>query len=397
MNVHNLSTLPIRPGMDVRVGMLVGSISTSSGGVSEAVRSLSLALRRQPGVSVEIFSLGAPGGDNRDFGDIPVHLARAIGPASFGFAPDLDRLLLRHRIDVLHVHGLWMYPSIAARFWARRTGRPYVVSPHGMLDPWALNNRAWKKRLGRMLFEDGHLKNAAALHALCDSEREAIASAGIDMPVVVLPNGVDQQRPVIGQAQWRRELGSEAKILLFLGRVTPKKQVAELIRAWIAEREPGSPWHLVLAGPVDASYRQALTEIIEENRAGKHVHMAGPVFGKDRDLAYASADAFVLPSLSEGLPMAALEAFAAGLPALLTPQCNLPEAFTVRCALRMETDEASIRAGLRRLFDMDEAERLAMGARARHLTADRFDWTAIAERFGALYSTLALEAKVRSF
>ncbi|MHA6641617.1 glycosyltransferase [Mesorhizobium sp. A623] len=397
MNMHNLSTLPIRSGTDVRVGMLVGSISTSSGGVSEAVRSLSLALRRQPGVSVDIFSLGAPGDDNRDFGDIPVHLARAIGPASFGFAPELDRLLLRHRIDVLHVHGLWMYPSIAARSWARRTGRPYVVSPHGMLDPWALNNSAWKKRLARVVFEDRHLKNAAILHALCDSEHEAIVSAGIDTATVVLPNGVDQQRPVIGQAQWRRELGPEAKILLFLGRVTPKKQVAELIRAWIDEREPGSPWHLVLAGPVDASYRQALAEIIEANQAGKHVHMAGPVFGKDRDLAYASADAFVLPSLSEGLPMAALEAFAAGLPALLTPQCNLPEAFTARCALRMETDEASIRTGVRRLFDMDEAERLAMGARARRLTSDRFDWTVIAERFGALYSTLALEAKVRSF
>jgi poly(glycerol-phosphate) alpha-glucosyltransferase len=248
-----------------------------------------------------------------------------------------------------------------------------------------------------MLFEDRHLKNAATLHALCDSEREAIARAGIDTATIVLPNGVDLQRPVIGQAPWRRELGAEAKILLFLGRITPKKQVAELIRAWIAEREPGSPWHLVLAGPVDASYRQALAETIEENLAGEHVHMAGPVRGKDRDLAYASADAFVLPSLSEGLPMAALEAFAAGLPALLTPQCNLPEAFTARCALRMETDGASIRAGLRRLFDMDEAERLAMGARALRLTADRFDWSAIAQRFGALYSSLALEAQVRSF
>lgn len=397
MNMHNPSPEPLRSGMDVRVGMLVGSISTSSGGVSEAVRSLSLALRRQPGMSVEIFSLGEPGGDNREFSDLPVHLARAIGPASFGFAPELDRLLLRHRIDVLHVHGLWMYPSIAARRWARRTGRPYIVSPHGMLDPWALNNRAWKKRLARVVFEDRHLKSAAALHALCDSEREAIAGAGIDTPVVVLPNGVDQQRPVIGQAQWRRELGSEAKILLFLGRVTPKKQVAELLRAWIAERQPGSPWHLVLAGPVDASYRQTLGEIIAANQAGQHVHMAGPVFGRDRDLAYASADAFVLPSLSEGLPMAALEAFAAGLPALLTPQCNLPEAFTARCALRMETDGASLRTGLRRLFDMDEAERLVMGARALRLTAERFDWTAIAERFGALYSTLALKTKVRSF
>ena len=104
--------------------MLVGSTSVTAGGVSEAVHSLAAALGR----------------DGRSFGDIPVRLAKIRGPSSFAYAPHLVRQLLDADLDVLHVHGLWMYMSIAAWRWARATGRPYVVSPHGMLDPWALDN-----------------------------------------------------------------------------------------------------------------------------------------------------------------------------------------------------------------------------------------------------------------
>ena len=389
MNVHHLLSSPsIGAAPGLRIGMLVGSVSVSGGGVSEALRSLSLALHRRPGVSVDVFSLHQEADKPRDFGDIPVHLARTRGPASFGYAPAIQQLLKQHPVDLLHVHGLWMYHSVAARRWSRQTGRPYIVSPHGMLDPWALTNSAWKKRLARWAFEDANLKDASLLHALCDSERDAIAAAGIETPVVVLPNGVEALPPVQGQAAWRSSLGQDAHVLLFLGRITPKKQVAELIRQWTLARQSGSSWHLVLVGPVDPAYQRELQGVIDSGNAGGHVHMTGPLFGDERARAYASADAFVLPSLSEGLPMAVLEAFAAGLPALLTAQCNLPEAFAARCAIEIEPDAASIRCGLRRLFDLGDAERAAMGARARRLAADRFDWDVTARRFADLYATL---------
>ena len=376
------------PKSKVRVGMLVGSVSMSSNGVSEAVHSLALALRRIPDVSVDIFTLGEPGAESRNFGDISVHFAKKYEAGSFGYAPDLGRLLTQHPVDLLHVHGLWMYQSIAALNWAARTGRPYVVSPHGMLDPWALNNSRWKKRIARVLFENGHLNGAKFVHALCEAERIAIERAGIVAPTVILPNGVHRPRRICGRAPWRESLGDEVKVVLFLGRVTPKKRVVELVRAWRRARGPLCPWHLVIVGPTEPSYAAELSACLNEAGSDGSVHLVGPAYGDARGLAYASANAFILPSVSEGLPMAALEAFAAGLPALLTRQCNLPQSFDFGCALEISASEQGIEQGLRRLFQLTTTERLVMGEKAAQLVTDHFNWDLISRRFSNLYSTL---------
>ena len=380
---------PGRPGQDrpLRIGMLVGSPSVTGGGVPEAMRTLSLALARLPGISPEIFSLEAQASDMLDFGDIPVHLAHPRGPAAFGYAADLDGMIAARQLDVLHVHGLWMYLSVAALRWHRRTGRPYVVSPHGMLDPWALNSRGWKKRLARRLYEDAHLDNAACIHALCESEKAAVRAAGIERPVVVLPNGVMDFDAVSEPAAWRAALPSGAKVLLFLGRLTPKKGVGPLIRAWSRVSVNHPDWHLVLVGPDEGDYSADLEKLAGSGIAS--VHVVGPAYGRDKARAYASATAFILPSLSEGLPLAPLEAMSCGLPVLLTPECNLPEAFEAGCAIPTGSDETTIADGLGRLMTMPAEQLSAMGARGKALVAARFNWDRIADSFARLYGRIA--------
>src|SRR5690606_41292197 len=133
---------------------------------------LSLAVSRIYEIAVEICGLRGEG-DRVCLGDIRLRLFAARGRTEFGYAPGLVDGLEARDIDLLHVHGLWMYLSVAARRWAQRSGRPYVVSPHGMLDPWALRNARWKKRLAGLLYENAHLRNATCLHALCEAEKEA--------------------------------------------------------------------------------------------------------------------------------------------------------------------------------------------------------------------------------
>ena len=87
-----------------------------------------------------------------------------------------------------------MYPSLASRRWSRRVCRPYLVSPHGMLDPWAVRHAAWKKRVAGWWFENAHLAGAACLHALTASEARAIRAYGLTNPICVVPNGVDLPR-----------------------------------------------------------------------------------------------------------------------------------------------------------------------------------------------------------
>ena len=91
--------------------------------------------------------------DRWRFGDTEVLLAEPRGPQALGFAADLDALVAGAGLDLLHLHGLWQYPSHVAGRFARTTGKPLVISPHGMLDPWITSRKAWKKHAARFLWE----------------------------------------------------------------------------------------------------------------------------------------------------------------------------------------------------------------------------------------------------
>jgi len=313
----------------------------------------------------------------------------------FGYAPDLGKALRRNPPDLMHVHGLWMYPSIAGMRWAGRP-MPYVVTPHGMLDRWALEHRRWKKQLAGLAFERRHLRGAACLHALCPSELEAIRAAGLVNPVCVIPNGVDPIRDshASGPPLWRRELPEQADILLFLGRLAPQKGIPDLLRGLARlrrEMKAGAlqrEWHLVVAGWGEADYRDGLERLAAELALMDVVHFVGPQFGDEKMRSLAAADAFVLPSVSEGLPIAVLEAWAAKLPVLMTSRCNLDLGFERGAALRIEPEPQSIAAGLRRLFALSDAERRAIGSRGAELVARRFSWSGVASEMEAVYRWL---------
>lgn len=378
----------------LRIGMMIGSTSQAAGGVSEALRSLTHALLRQPDTAIDVFSMARSASDTDVDGrwvGARLHQHAVRGPTGFGYAPTLGRSLASRPLDLLHLHGLWMYCSLATRRWAAQSGRPCVVSPHGMLDPWALANSGWKKRIARRFYEDDNLRRATCLHALCEPERQAIRDCGVTAPVCVIPNGVDPVAELLPPPppDWRRALPSATTALLYLGRLHPKKRVLELIQAWhcaaAADRRSAASWRLIIAGTGPGDYIQRLRERIVELGLSETVHLIGPQYGDAKAATFAAADAFVLPSLSEGLPMAALEAWSYNLPALLTPQCNLPAGFAAGAALQIAPEAGGIAAGLRALFAMGPDERRMMGRKGGDLVAARFTWSRVAAEFHAVY------------
>ena len=377
----------------LKVGMLLGSIAPTAGGVAACVQALGLALHA-PALShhVEVFSLADRGGsrDLGGWGALPVTLSQTRGPRSFGYAPGLSAAIATAGLDILHVHGLWMYPSVAARRWRAMRHAPYIVSPHGMLDPWALANSGWKKEIATRLYERAHLTDAACIHALCDAELEAIRAFGLRNPVCVIRNGV--AAPTRGAADrplWRKALPADARILLFLGRLTPKKGLTNLIRAWSAfkqrARTQASAWHLVIAGWGAARYVEGLHSLTADLRLGSSVHFIGPQHDTAKDATFAAGDAFILPSMSEGLPMAILEAWQHGLPVLMTPQCNLPQGITHGAAIAVMPDVDSLAASLADLASWPQTRRAAMGQAGRRLVATHFGWPGVAQEFSAVY------------
>lgn len=373
----------------LKVGMLVASTASADGGISELIRELSRTMHRPPSLEVEVFTLDRGGdADPAGWDGIAMNQAKTRGPRSFGYSSDLTATLRNSHVDLLHVHGLWMYPSIAARRWHAKTRRPYLISPQGMLDPWALANKSWKKRIAMRLYEDAHLQNASCLHAVGDSEVESIRALGYRSPICVIPNGVNPPPADLAEPGWRERLPADARILLFLGRLTPKKGPGQLIRAWSALQEnwpAARPWHLVFVGPGPEPYLQELKSLAAQVGEADSIHFVGPAYGLDKAASYAAADAFALPSFSEGMPLAALEAWSHGLPALLTPQCNLPEGFARDAAIAIDPEVGSIADGLRRLTAMTDEQRAAMGQRGQQLVTDCFSWEAATRQLEEVY------------
>ena len=314
------------------------------------------------------------------WGDVPVGMYPTYGPLAY--SPQLRTLLANSNADLVHQHGLWLDSQWASLHWQRRLGGAVVISPHGMLDPWALRNSAWKKRMVGALFANESLRRAGCIHALCRSEAESIRACGLKNPIAVIPNGVD-----LPDWNGQHTSGTEPKKLLYLGRIHPKKGLKELIEAWaLRDGSWRKEWRLVVAGWDDGGHEPGLKALAKELGMADSIEFAGPLFGSEKDAMLRSVKAFVLPSFSEGLPMSVLEAWAYGLPVLMTPFCNLEEGFQVGAAMRMEPTKKSISDTLRGLCATSAVELCEMGMRGRSLVVERFTWPGIAERMHKVYS-----------
>jgi len=161
--------------------------------------------------------------------------------------------------------------------------------------------------------------------------------------------------------------------------------VANLIRAWNdtfnSQRCKTDNWVLAIAGWDQAGYESELKRVATV----PSVVFLGPRFGAEKDECYRACDAFILPSLSEGLPMTVLEAWAYAKPVVMTPECNLPEGFSAEAAVRIGLRSDEIAAGLKQLAEMSDDDRAAMGTRGHTLVATKFSWLRIGEQMRAVY------------
>ena len=436
---------------------VIASLSRNAGGLFESVWRLHQSLAEIPNVSVSVLGLRDEftDADKAAWSPLNVRAFSTRGPQHFGYAPGLKQTLLELDEDIIHTHGIWMYPSVVVRDWHRKTGRPYLVSPHGMLDPWAVKNSAWKKKLALLFYEREHLQNAACLRALCESEAKAMRAFGLKNPICIIPNGIDV--PEIGdqKAENKNEFQLSAfpisaftgrrKVLLYLGRIHPKKGLVNLLKAWAAVQrtEDGGrrteEWVLAIAGWDQGGHEAELKSLASElglawmdvreappspPRSGsapvsgasfgvspkesvspflgpwnaKHIPLGsvsafqhvsvlfvGPQFNEDKVVCYQNCDAFILPSFSEGLPMVILEAWAHGKPVLMTPECNLPEGFAANAAIRIEPNVESIVQGLEQLLQSPSSDLCSLGANGRALVAEKFAWPKIAADMKSVY------------
>ena len=310
--------------------------------------------------------------------------------SGFGFAPALSQIARASDAAIIHSHGLWMWSDWVASRAARARNLPHIVSPHGMLEPWAMANSARKKQIMWRAFQRRALDNARVLHALCDAEKTAMRALGLTNAIAVIPNGVnlaefaDLPDGAIFDAAF--PLARDRKILLFMARLHPKKGLVPLLHAW-RELAPAFPdWLLVIAGPDENGHRAELENLVAQFGLQRAATFTGMLDGALKRAALARAAAFVLPSFSEGFSIAILEAMACQLPVLLTPECHFDDAVNRGAAVQSEPDAQALAHATRALLERSDEERAQMGARGCALVAEKYTWERVAAAWKTLYS-----------
>jgi glycosyltransferase involved in cell wall biosynthesis len=517
----------------MKVAQLAFSLSNRAGGIFEILLGQSHALRNL-GVGVQALGLEDDlwSKDRERWGAVPASVFSVQGPRFFGYSQGFSFALEKANPDFCHLHSLWMYPGVAMERWSRKNGRPYMVTPNGMLEPWALRNSGWKKSLAGLFYEKSILRGAACLQANTLKEADDFRAYGLKNRIEIVPNGVDLLDLLTTEDT---ESTEGRKRLLFLGRIHPKKGLVALLKAWAKLRNSPSAirdsaeWQFVIAGwdqggheaelkalcadlGLRTAFRTTKDTNIHENiqpriariytdkteaqggawasqagavfsnpstsqlardcentsptcsangpaevmrgetremgsagenqladpkefldgqsQAGLQVDnqkghtirttndpsasgeysssvsirdirgqnsdaldavdvvFYGPAFGEEKEALLRGAEAFILPSFSEGLPMSVLEAWSYGLPVVMTPECNLPEGFACGAALEIRSGEGSFQDGMRILIEMTNQERAAMGMRGRRLVEERFTWPKVAQSLKEIYESL---------
>jgi poly(glycerol-phosphate) alpha-glucosyltransferase len=364
-----------------RIGLLTASISQLGGGVSEAVLRQSEMIRAL-GAEPIVFALDdrhAQAGRDR-FPSCRIEILPVLGPAQIGYAPGLCQRLLKSELDCLHLHGIWMYPSHAGAVWARKTGRPYFISSHAMLAPRILARGRWKKALAGIGYERDGWRRARLFHALTEHEAVDIAAATGRNGSVVIPNAA----PDLGS---KRAGPPREPTYCYLGRIHPKKNLFALIEAWeqlAAAGQLPQDAQLTIAGWGDPRDVAALEARL--SRSPPSLHFIGPVFGAAKARLLSDSRALLLPSLGEGLPMVALEAWAAGTPVLMSEFCNLPGGFAAGAALDCGTSAASVAEALVAMSRLTPRAWLVMSERATALADGPFSAGTVAARWGDVYA-----------
>jgi glycosyltransferase involved in cell wall biosynthesis len=379
----------------MKAALVSPSLSRLAAGIFEVTRHLAIELH---GRGHDIQALGLidefSALDAERWSPVQSHFFNFLGPAGFGYSPELSSYLEENTFDLLHLHALWMYTSIAGRNWSKATSRPYLVTPNGMLDPWAMKHARTKKMLAWHCYEHATLNQAACLQANTIKEALDIQSLGLTNPICVIPNGVTiPTRPTLSR------IINERRTFLFLGRKHQKKGLRELIAGYALcrSRNRQTDSRLLIAGSDNDNHEKDLIQLVSSSgltysrdlSGSEDIIFLGEVYNEQKIALFGQTDVFVLPSLSEGQPMAALEAMAGATPVLLTPQCNLPEASTYNAALEVHPNPESIARGLEQYLSMSVDELRTMGDNGRKLVQDRFSWENVAGKIESVYEWLA--------
>lgn len=366
---------------------VVASLTPASGGPSRTVTQLTDALVQHAGIGVTLLSQSLP--------DEPIveskcnQVKRRIisNPSTLMLKTGIPlRQELMHltkkNISLVHSHGIWL----PVNHWATRVAIkmmvPLVIQPRGMLEPWALNHKAWKKRLAMLSFQNRDFGVARIIIATSYAEYRNLRSFGLKQPVAIIPNGI-----MLDPLQRRKckKTSQNVRTALFLSRIHPKKGLLNLLEAW-AEIAP-SDWRLKIAGPDEDGHLLKVMAKAKQLNITSSIDLVGEVDGESKSVTYESADLFVLPTYSENFGVVIAEAMSHCLPVITTKGAPWADLEPFDCGWWVDIGLEPLKIALREAMALTDEERYAMGVRGCEYVR-RFRWDKIARQTRDVYQWL---------
>lgn len=369
----------------MRIVHIVASLEPKHGGPSVSVPKIANAMA-EFATEIQLLSTSPQGDTQHLDGPCPQHVFPRERPQAICPSSGLRHHLDRTEADILHSHGLWLRTLHYAHRRATSLTVPHVISPRGMLTPWARNQGRWKKWCAERIIHPRALEAARGWHATSPQEAEEIRSIGYRQPICVAPNGVEPPTADAlqkAEAYWRAACPDAwtRPTALFYSRFHHKKRVLELIDIWV--RQAPKDWLLLLVGiPQEYSIEQLRDYVIRSSGGGRILVYDGT----ETPPPYVAACLFLLPSHSENFGLVVAEALAHGLPVMVTdttPWEAVNETDCGWCGPWVHFPEA-----MKAALDLGEATLRTRGLLAKEWVIHHYSWRKSAEKLFEFYKTL---------
>jgi glycosyltransferase involved in cell wall biosynthesis len=383
----------------MRILIFTPYIGANYGGIGKAVRGIASGLGSQ-GVDVDVVTTDANNLEkmaillNRwiDDNNYKIRYFPCWHKHDFVWSWSLISWLIGHLQDYDLVHTNTVFAPIVSfvHYLCRIKGIPYIMTPHGMLEPWALSYKAVKKRLYYNFFEKQLLEKANAIHVIADREAKNINSLGLHN-IATINNGIYCHKftklPDAEVFYQKFPATRNKRIILFLGRIDPKKGLDLLALAFGQVYSKFPQTHLVIAGPNSIGYLKTVQDYFAHNACLDAVTFTGMLTGELKYAALAAANLYIAPSYSEGFSISILEGMAAGKPCIITTGCNFPEAAHAQAACVVEINALAIEYALIECLSHPEQAQ-KMGARAREFIVQNYTWESAAQKLVEVYKAV---------
>lgn len=312
---------------------------------------------------------------------VPCHFSIGINPIWIPkFSSTLKELSLTKKIQIIHDNGCWLPTNYVVMKATTHSKAQLIVSPHGMLEPWAFNNRRGRKQIAWHLFQKRELQQAKVLHATSSAEAENLRRIGFTQSIAIIPNGVDL--PPYQQTRQIR-LNKQQRTLLFLSRIHPVKGLLNLVAS--LKHIDLNHWQVVIAGPNENNHlRDVEAAVISANLQDK-VAFVGAVDRYKKWELYQQADLFVLPTFTENFGIVIAEALATGVPVITTKGAPWQDLETHRCGWWIDIGVEPLTQALKTAMSLTDQERTIMGNNGRKLVEQKYSWADVAEQMAAVY------------